>query len=196
MSMAATTGSGHSPCIVAWAMCGCSLCLPVAAQAGFEAPLPLVAVNETLNHRIVFADDARNGARADQWATPDELMARGAGDCEDYAIAKYFALLAAGVPRPNLRLAYTRVLMGGTGDTWRSHMVVAYLPAAAAPGDELILDNLLDEIRPLSRRPDLRVLISFDADGVWTGLERGPPARPARQIAPWAQVLQRMTLPH
>jgi hypothetical protein len=86
--------------------------------------------------------------------------------------------------------------MGGTGDTWRSHMVVAYLPAAAAPGDELILDNLLDEIRPLSRRPDLRVLISFDADGVWTGLERGPPARPARQIAPWARVLQRMTLPH
>jgi predicted transglutaminase-like cysteine proteinase len=165
-------------------------------QAQFEAPPSLAAVNETLNHRIVFADDALNWGRADHWATPDELLSRGAGDCEDYAIAKYFALRAAGLPAQQLRLAYTRVLLGGTGDVWRPHMVVAFLPPDAPAGDELILDNLLDEIRPLARRPDLRVLISFDADGVWPGLERGPPVRPARQIVPWAQLLQRMARSH
>jgi predicted transglutaminase-like cysteine proteinase len=181
---------------MSWALCGCTLCHPALAHAGSDAPPALVAVNETLNHRIVFAEDALNWGRADHWATPDELMSRGAGDCEDHAVAKYFALRAAGVPAQRLRLAYARVLLGGTGDVWRPHMVVAYLPAAAVRGDELILDNLLDEIRPLSRRPDLHVLISFDTDSVWTGLERGPPVRPAQQITPWAQLLQRMALRH
>lgn len=196
MSATTTTGQRHKPRIAAWALCGCALCQPAVVQAEFEVPPSLTAVNATLNHRIVFADDADNWGRADHWATPDELMARGAGDCEDYAIAKYFALLATGLPAEHLRIVYTRVLLGGTGDVWRPHMVVAYLPADGTPGDALILDNLLDEVRPLARRPDLRVLISFDTEGVWLALERGPPMRQARQIAPWAQLLQRMARSH
>ncbi|MEP7296058.1 MAG: transglutaminase-like cysteine peptidase [Burkholderiales bacterium] len=157
-------------------------------------PAPLIEINQTLNHRIVFAEDALNGGRADHWATPGELLSRGAGDCEDYAIAKYFALLSAGLPAAQLRIAHVMVLMGGTGDVWRSHMVLAYLPSATIPGGELILDNLLDDIRPLAERPDLRVLISFDTVGVWAALDRGEPPREARRIVRWARVLDRMGL--
>ena len=119
----------------------------MASVAGKDDAAKIKAVNDFYNQRLAYVEDIDNWGQVDYWASPLESLGKGAGDCEDYAIAKYFALLAAGVPRPNLRLAYMRVLMGGTGDTWRSHMVVAYLPAAAAPGDELILDNLLDEIR-------------------------------------------------
>ena len=98
----------------------------------------------------MFAEDADNWGRADHRATPDGLMALGAGDCEDYSSAKYFALLAAGLPAQHLRLAYARVLLGDTADVWRPHMVVANLPSDVTRGDELILDNLLEEIRPLA----------------------------------------------
>jgi len=183
---------GPQPRIAVLALCAGLVCPSGLAHAEFVVPPSLAALNEAMNHRIVFREDGPDPA--DEWATPGEVMSRGVGDCEDYAIAKYFALLAAGVPSQRVRLAYVRVLLGGTGDLWRPHLVVAYLAPDAAAG-ELILDNLLDEIRPLSRRPDLRVLISFDTDGVWSGLERGPPLRRAEQIAPWARLLQRMAAP-
>ena len=34
----------------------------------------------------------------DRWSPPLETLATGRGDCEDYAIAKYVALTAAGIP--------------------------------------------------------------------------------------------------
>ena len=185
--------SGCSRTVAALALCACQLCHAGAVGETAPAPAALAEINIALNHRIVFADDATNWGRADYWATPEELHARGAGDCEDLAIAKYFALRAVGLPAKQLRLVYAQLLRGGVGDLWGPHMVLAYLPEDAVAGDELILDNVLDEIRPLSRRPDLRILISFDTDGVWLALERGPPAREARQIAPWVSVLQRMT---
>ena len=50
----------------------------------------------------------RSGASDDYWASPLETLDKGRGDCEDYAIAKYFSLLAAGVPVARLRLVYVR----------------------------------------------------------------------------------------
>jgi len=193
-SIALHSGRGHS--IVAVALCGCELCHPAWADDTLAGLPALERINITLNHRVVFADDASNWGRADHWATPDEFLARGAGDCEDFAIAKYFALRAAGLPAAQLRLAYTQLHAGGTGDVWRPHMVLAFLPADGTAAEALILDNVLDEIRPLSRRLDLRVLISFNADGIWRALERGEPARPASRLAPWARMLQRMASPH
>ncbi|MBS3936773.1 MAG: EAL domain-containing protein, partial [Sulfuritalea sp.] len=51
------------------------------------------------------------------------------GDCEDYAIAKYVALRAAGVPAANLRLIYVKAL---TAQRIENHMVLAWYASAGA----------------------------------------------------------------
>lgn len=60
-------------------------------------------VNNMMNEKR-YISDADNWGKSDYWATPVEFMERG-GDCEDYAIAKYTALRALGVPEERLRLA-------------------------------------------------------------------------------------------
>ena len=41
------------------------------------------------------------------------------------------------------------------------------------PGAEpLILDNLITEVRPASRRPDLVPVFSFNSEGLWQGVGR------------------------
>jgi predicted transglutaminase-like cysteine proteinase len=157
-----------------------------------DAPVLLASLNLSVNRRIVYDGEARRRDPAVPWASPDELRERGSGDCVDYAMAKYFSLVAAGLPPAQLRIAYVEAQAGGPDGHPQRHMVLAWLPADDADGDPLILDNLLDAVRPLSRRPDLRVLISFNTEGIWSGLQRGQPARDARRITAWARVLDRM----
>lgn len=49
----------------------------------------------------------------DKWLTPAEFRAEGAGDCEDFAIAWLYDLLAAGVPAQKLELAIVQVKQSG-----------------------------------------------------------------------------------
>ncbi|HPD82990.1 MAG: transglutaminase-like cysteine peptidase [Alphaproteobacteria bacterium] len=60
-------------------------------------------VNDLMNAKRYVSDSANYGQN-DYWATPIEFFKRG-GDCEDYAIAKYTALRALGVPESRLRIA-------------------------------------------------------------------------------------------
>ena len=73
---------------------------------------PLVAmaaaVNKMMNAKP-YTGDSRLWGKSDYWATPVEFMERG-GDCEDYAIAKYTALRALGVPEERMRLAIVQDL--------------------------------------------------------------------------------------
>jgi len=157
-----------------------------------DAPVLLASLNVSVNHRIVYDGEPRRRDPAVPWALPAELRERGSGDCVDYATAKYFSLVAAGLPPAQLRIAYVEAQAGGPDGPRQRHMVLAWLPPDDADGDPLILDNLVDAVRPLSRRPDLRVLISFNTDGIWPGLARGRPARDARRITAWARVLDRL----
>ena len=157
-----------------------------------DAPVLLASLNLSVNHRIGYDGEPRRRDPAAPWTAPDEVRERGSGDCVDFAMAKYFSLVAAGLPADQLRIAYAEAQAGGPDGHRQRHMVLAWLPPGEADGDPLILDNLLDAVRPLSRRPDLRVLISFNEAGIWHGLERGTPARDARRITAWARVLDRM----
>jgi len=66
------------------------------AAVGEYRPLrQLDAVNRYFN-RVAYAEDAVLYGAKDYWATPEEFMRRNAGDCEDYAIAKYTVLRAMG----------------------------------------------------------------------------------------------------
>lgn len=136
--------------------------------AGAEEADKLERVNDFFNRAVRFEDDQDIWGEEDYWATPLETLATGRGDCEDIAIAKYYALLASGVEIGKLRLVYVRA----TIDTFRgpqqqAHMVLAYYPDPTA--EPLILDNLDGRIRPASRRSDLRPVFSFNSEAVWVG---------------------------
>src|SRR5262249_17494405 len=81
---------------------------------------------------------------------------RGAGDCEDYAIAKYVALRMAGIPPEDLRLV---VMVDVRGE---GHAVAA----ARLDGHWLILDNrrmaMVEDISVRNYRP----LFVIDQSGV------------------------------
>ena len=147
----------------------------------------LAALNEFFNRRIVFATDLDVWGQADYWASPLESLGKGRGDCEDYVIGKYFSLLAAGVPAARLRLVYVRAMIGGPGGEAVAHMVLAYY---ASPGAEpLILDNLIGDIRPASRRPDLEPVFSFNSDGLWQGVGAQSAGDPVARLSRWREVL-------
>jgi predicted transglutaminase-like cysteine proteinase len=76
--------------------------------------------------------DMAQFGEADVWSAPLKTLASGRGDCEDYAILKYAALLAVGMPADDLRLLVVR-----ENRSKRAHAVLA----ARHEGDWLSLDN-------------------------------------------------------
>jgi len=147
----------------------------------------LALVNSFLNQRIAFHDDSEVWGQVDYWASPLESLNKGRGDCEDYAIAKYFSLVSAGTPVAKLRLVYVRALVGGRS---LAHMVLAYY---AQPGAEpLILDNLISEVRPASQRPDLQPVFSFNSEGLWQGVGATSAGDPVARLSQWRDVLAKV----
>ncbi len=144
----------------------------------------LKGVNTFFNRAIQFRDDKDVWGQLDYWASPLEMMNRGQGDCEDFAIAKYFALMAAGVPSAKLRLVYVRAQIGAVT---QAHMVLAYYSDPLA--EPLILDNLLGDIRPASRRPDLKPVFSFNAEGMWQGVGASSAGDPSARLSRWRDML-------
>lgn len=147
----------------------------------------LTLVNSFLNQRIAFHDDSEVWGMVDYWASPLESLSKGRGDCEDYAIAKYFSLVSAGTPVAKLRLVYVRALVGGRS---LAHMVLAYY---AQPGAEpLILDNLIAEVRPASQRPDLQPVFSFNSEGLWHGVGAVSNGDPVARLSQWRDALAKL----
>lgn len=162
----------------------------VVKSQGMPETMQLERVNDFFNRSIVFVDDTEAWGKADYWATPLETLGRGRGDCEDFAIAKYVSLRSLGVPLDRLRLTYVRAQTGG-GAT-QAHMVLAYYPAPNA--EPLILDNLVTDIRPASRRNDLFPVFSFNSEGLWVGngsSQRASGSSTAR-LSRWRDLLSRM----
>jgi hypothetical protein len=77
------------------------------------------------------SDEAQYGVE-DQWSSPLTTLTTGAGDCEDYAIAKFLALQLAGVSPDDLRIVILRNVL-----TQEDHAVVA----ARLNGQWHLLDN-------------------------------------------------------
>ncbi len=147
----------------------------------------LLKVNDFFNRRIRFVDDADLWGRLDYWATPLEFLARGAGDCEDYSIAKYFTLKELGVPEDKMRLTYVKAIRLN-----QAHMVLTYFAAPRAV--PMVLDNLIPTIEPADRRTDLLPVYSFNGVGLWLAKQRGHDRRvgDAERLDLWSQLKQRM----
>lgn len=152
----------------------------------------LKRINEFFNRKIQFTDDIQAWGQSDYWATPMETLAKGKGDCEDFTIAKYFTLLDAGVPNEQLRLIYVKARIGGpASNVSQAHMVLAFYPSPEA--EPLILDNLITDIRPASRRPDLLPVFSFNSEGIWSSpAASGVPATTGvGRLTRWQDLLNR-----
>lgn len=146
----------------------------------------LKAMNAYFNRTILYEDDQVAWGKVDYWSSPIELLNRGVGDCEDYALAKYFSLISMGVAPAKLRMVYVRAELGGTV---QAHMVLAYYPEPTA--EPLILDNLISDVRPASRRPDLSPVFSFNAQGLWQGVGQFSAGDPVARLSKWRDVLSR-----
>jgi predicted transglutaminase-like cysteine proteinase len=149
----------------------------------------LALVNTFVNKNIRFGTDLEVWEHEDYWATPLETVGRGSGDCEDFAIAKYFSLLALGVPEPKLRFVYVRALQQ-QGQTLRvePHMVLAYYKSPGA--EPLVLDNLASIIATASQRSDLTPVFSFNQEGYFNGVLRTALKKGTR-LSRWEDLLLR-----
>lgn len=150
-------------------------------------PEKLTMVNNFFNRRVLFRDDIVHWKQADYWATPLEFMGTGAGDCEDYSIAKYMTLQMLGVPAEKLRMIYVRAKLG---NEVVAHMVLGYYDTPTA--EPMILDNLIGNIRPAATRTDLAPVFSFNGAGLWVAGATASSGDPTARLSRWRDVLDRM----
>jgi predicted transglutaminase-like cysteine proteinase len=97
-----------------------------------EGRARLGEINRAINLAIRPMSDLAQFGQTDVWSSPLDTFITGAGDCEDYAIAKFVALRLAGVPADDLRIIVMRDTIRGEG-----HAVAA----ARLDGHWLMLDN-------------------------------------------------------
>ncbi|WP_420935753.1 transglutaminase-like cysteine peptidase [Alteromonas sp. A081] len=146
----------------------------------------LYAVNRFFN-QYDFVDDIIHWGQKDYWATPIELIATGAGDCEDYVIAKYFSLIELGISESQLRLMYVTAL-----DLGQPHMVLAYYQTPSSI--PLVLDNINKRILPANKRRDLAPIYSFNGNGLWAAkaMGTGKKLRDSGPMKMWDDMVERL----
>lgn len=146
----------------------------------------LKKVNSFFN-KINFVSDELHWLKKDYWATPIEFLASNGGDCEDFALSKYFTLKILGVDEKKINLTYVKA--------WKlnqTHMVITYYPTNSA--EPLVLDNLINTIEPATKRTDLIPVYSFNGSGLWLSKERGRGNLIGRsdRLKLWNNLLERM----
>ena len=114
-------------------------------------------INRAVNLAISSVSDDTQWGVLDHWSGPFETLQSGRGDCEDYAIVKYAALLEAGVPKNDVKILVLKNFFPK-----EDHAVAA----TRVNGEWLILDN---RTLTLVRDTDATRMIPeyvLDADGV------------------------------
>lgn len=114
-------------------------------------------INRAVNLTIAAASDKAQYGIEDRWASPLTTFTSGRGDCEDYALAKYAALHAAGFSNGELRLLIVRLPRSQT-----DHAVLS----VRHDGRWLVLDN---------RRFALLDVVHLDAVPLFTMRENDMP---------------------
>ena len=72
-------------------------------------------INRAINLAIKPMSDMAQYGQIDVWSSPLVTFTTGAGDCEDYAIAKFVALRLAGMSADDLRIVVLRDTINGEG---------------------------------------------------------------------------------
>ncbi len=111
----------------------------------------------TFMNRKKYIVDSKNWGKSDYWATPIEFMARG-GDCEDFAIAKYTALRALGVPESRMRIA---IVQDQKKDVPHAILIVY------AEDGAWVLDNQIKNIRRADSIAHYKPIFSINREAWW-----------------------------
>ena len=115
----------------------------------------LAVVNRAVNHAIAYKSDRSVWGVGDYWANPEEIARKGAGDCEDFAIAKLWFLRSLGFSPQQLQLVIL--------DDTRNHQYHAVLGVHLADRT-YILDNLTDNVATDGAFINYMPIMSFAAD--------------------------------
>ncbi len=139
-----------------------------AAMTGWrDMVLGLQSANKTTQLRLVntffnrwqYREDKDTYGVSDRWASPSEFMAN-SGDCEDYAIAKYFTLSVLGFNDSDLRVMAVIDNSRAIG-----HSVLA----AKVDGAVYVLDNLSASVqRDTDYAQSYTPRFAVNFSGVWT----------------------------
>lgn len=123
----------------------------------------LKAVNLFFNQWLYMQDPDVWGVD-DYWATPAEFM-ENSGDCEDYAITKFYALKTLGVPAEDMAIAAVWNTLRNEG-----HAILIVV----VDGQPFVLDNFNDEV--VSAREIRRYIPFFyiNDQSVWLHKEQNP----------------------
>ncbi len=124
----------------------------------FTTTLKKLSHINSFYNKILPVNDATKYNVDDHWATPKEFLINGKGDCEDYAIAKYFTLLEVGIPKEKLYFAIVKV----KGES-NYHMVLLYFEKKNSM--PLVLDNLSFKVVPFDIRKKLEPKVIFNEFG-------------------------------
>jgi predicted transglutaminase-like cysteine proteinase len=121
--------------------------------------IKLSAVNRFYNS-VPYGSDTEVYGVENYWATPWEFLGKNRGDCEDYVIAKYYALLYLGVDSKRLFFTYV-----SAKNSTVPHMVLTYFKTPRS--EPLVLDNNSERVIPASKRPDLTPIYYFNGDTLY-----------------------------
>ena len=144
-------------------------------------------VNDFFN-KILYKTDLSTWGVKDYWATPFEFMGIGAGDCEDYAIAKYFSLIKLGIPDEKLRITYVSYKKANSKFE-QAHMVLTYYHKVGV--EPVVLDNINKTLQVASKRPDLVPVYSFNASGLWQAKTKGEARVGNNELKSWKDLMSR-----
>lgn len=122
--------------------------------------LKLKYVNNYFN-QFTHMKDIKLWKKAEYWASYKEFLSVGAGDNEDFAIAKYFTLINMGVPKEKLKISFIRV---SNKNSSRNHIVLLYYHKKSSV--PVVLDNTTPKLLLLSKRVDVKILANVSHDRV------------------------------
>ena len=128
----------------------------VASIKGKDRRAQLAAVNNYMN-QFPYITDLANWGVPDYWATLGEFLAK-SGDCEDYAIAKYYTLKLLGFDASKMRIVVV--------EDENLHVPHAIL-AVFMDGKTLILDNQIPEVVRDTSIVNYRPIYSINEQAWW-----------------------------
>lgn len=128
----------------------------LADLQGKDRKTQMKEVNRAMNGKRYILD-IKNWGEEDFWATPYQFLKKN-GDCEDYAISKYMALKALGVPVEDMRVVALQDL----------NLKIGHAVLVVYDGDQpMLLDNQISSVVPANSIRHYQPVFSINEMGWW-----------------------------